>query len=131
MPLPSLVGVKSMRNEPGRNIASYHVSTFLFPSLSMFVVFCTNVAVLYHDFAYFFCIAWTSSSVVVILAAKIFALISRIRNANKAKWRKILRGLFMILVVREFLYRPASSFLRSLNFLFAKRGQYGAEVGVQ
>src|SRR5947209_7387179 len=45
-----------MRKLPGTESASYHVSTFLWPSLSMFVVFCTNVAVLYHNFAYFFCI---------------------------------------------------------------------------
>src|SRR5438552_14263831 len=78
MPLPSFVGVKSILSEPGRDIASYHVSTFLFPSLSMLVVFCTKVAVLYQDFAYFFCIAWTRSSVAVILAARVTGAISSV-----------------------------------------------------
>src|ERR1043165_5881177 len=68
MPLPSLVGVKSMRKLPGTDIASYHFSIFDVPSGSTFVVRCTNVAVLYHDFPYFFCIAAISSLVFEIFA---------------------------------------------------------------
>src|ERR1700687_4811654 len=57
-----------MRKLPGTESASYQISTFLFPSLSMLVVFCTKVAVLYQDFAYFFCIPATKSAFVLILA---------------------------------------------------------------
>src|SRR5437016_14300750 len=78
-----------MRNEPGSNIASYHVSTFWLPSLSMFVVFCTKVAVLYQDFAYFFCIAWTRSSVVLILAAKVVGA-----HTSRTSRGKVIRCIF-------------------------------------
>src|SRR5258708_1917504 len=81
MPLPSFTGVKSIRSEPGTESASYQVSTFLFPSLSMLVVFCTKVAVLYQDFAYFFCIAWIKSSEFVILAADVAGTIASISSS--------------------------------------------------
>src|SRR5437879_5497106 len=68
-----------MRKLPGTESASYHVSTFLWPSLSMLVVFCTNVAVLYQDFACFFCIAWMSCSAVVILTAKAVGASARMK----------------------------------------------------
>src|SRR5690242_3173828 len=68
MPLPSVVGVKSMRKLPGTDIASYQVSTLDVPSGSKFVVSCTKVAVLYHDFPYFFCMVAISSFVFEIFA---------------------------------------------------------------
>src|ERR1044072_6809567 len=89
MPLPFLVGVKSMRKLPGTERASYQISILLVPSCSKLVVFCTNVAVLYQDFEYFFCMAWTRSSVVVILAANVSALTIKMRNAKKTKCGKI------------------------------------------
>src|SRR5690242_2748128 len=85
MPLPSLVGVKSMRKLPGTDIASYHVSTFDVPSGCTFVVCCTNVAVLYQVFPYFFCIAAISSLVFEIFAYAVAGNSSKEAATSKKK----------------------------------------------
>src|ERR1041385_7975105 len=90
MPFPSFVGVKSMRRDPGRDIASYQISTLRLPSLSMFVVFCTKVAVLYQDFAYFFCIAAMSSSVLVIVAAE--PIVDNINSKTKVDKKRMVNS---------------------------------------
>src|ERR1043165_1367603 len=96
IPLPSFVGVKSIRKLPGRDIASYHVSTFRLPSLSMFVVFCTNVAVRYHDFAYFFCIASMSWPDVVIFEAE--AIVVRTKSKTRLDKTRIAANLSYLII---------------------------------
>src|SRR6266542_739729 len=83
MPLPSLTGVKSILSEPGTESASYQVETFVVPSLSYSVVFWTNVAVLYQDLPYFFCISWIRSSLVLIFAAQVTGTIAITQRVNR------------------------------------------------
>src|SRR6266576_1371589 len=87
MPLPSLTGAKSIRRLPGTESASYQVETLVVPSFSYSVVFCTKVAVLYHELRYFFCIAWIKSSVVLIL----FTGIGGKTNGSKPRINKTYR----------------------------------------
>src|SRR6185295_18610215 len=86
MPLPAFVGVKSIRKLPGTDIASYQVSTLDVPSGSKFVVSCTKVAVLYHDFPYFCCMAAISSFVFEIFAYGVEGSVSREIATIKKKY---------------------------------------------
>src|ERR1051325_8726450 len=95
-----------MRSEPGSIIASYQVSTFLFPSLSMFVVFWTNVAVLYQDFAYLCCIAVMSWSLVVIFEANVAGANPIMRPIIKIKKRIVIFPLSALIEFAVDVRRP-------------------------